>query len=48
VADSQEQYDTDEPVYVIEAIPVGGDNEVSAGTIAREAIPTPAHLRIYP
>jgi serine/threonine-protein kinase len=37
-----------EPVYVIEAIPVGGDNEVSKQEIAAEGIPTPKHLRIFP
>jgi serine/threonine-protein kinase len=33
---------------VIESIPVGGKNEVSAAEIQSEGIPTPAHLRIYP
>lgn len=37
-----------EPVYVIEAIPVAGDNTVSAVDVAREGIPTPRHLRVYP
>jgi hypothetical protein len=37
-----------EPVYVIESIPVGGDNEVSKQEIASEGIPTPKHLRIFP
>ena len=36
------------PVYVIESIPVGGANEISAAEIASEGIPTPAHLRLYP
>jgi serine/threonine-protein kinase len=36
-----------DPVHVIEAIPVGGDNEVTAAEIARESIPTPVHLRIF-
>ena len=36
------------PVYVIEAIPVGGDNQVSPQEIAAEGIPTPSHLRIFP
>ena len=35
------------PVYVIESIPVGGDNDVTAEDIAAEGIPTPAHLRIF-
>ncbi len=37
-----------EPVYVIEAIPVAGDNEVTKQEIASEGIPTPRHLRIFP
>jgi serine/threonine-protein kinase len=37
-----------EPVYVIESIPIDGDNEVPADEIAREGIPTPDHLRLYP
>jgi serine/threonine-protein kinase len=37
-----------EPVYVIESIPVGGDNEVTKDEIASEGIPTPKHLRIFP
>lgn len=36
-----------DPVYVIEAIPVGGDNELDPAEITVERIPTPAHLRIY-
>jgi serine/threonine-protein kinase len=36
-----------DPVHVIETIPVGGDNEVTAAEIARESIPTPPHLRIF-
>jgi len=36
------------PVYVIESIPVGGANEISAAEIKSEGIPTPAHLRLYP
>jgi len=35
------------PVYVIESIPVGGDNEVTPAQVRAEAIPTPAHLRLY-
>jgi hypothetical protein len=35
------------PVYVIESIPVGGENEVSAAEIRREGIPIAPHLRIY-
>jgi serine/threonine-protein kinase len=36
-----------ESVYVIESIPVGGDNEVSPAEIKREGIPLAPHLRIY-
>jgi serine/threonine-protein kinase len=36
-----------EPVYVIESIPVGGANEVTAEEVRVEGIPTPAHLRIF-
>jgi serine/threonine-protein kinase len=34
-------------VYVIETIPVGGENELRPEDIAREGIPTPANLRMY-
>ncbi|HEX3595604.1 MAG TPA: serine/threonine-protein kinase [Polyangiaceae bacterium] len=37
-----------EPVYVIESIPVAGDNEVTKQEIAAEGIPTPRHLRLFP
>jgi hypothetical protein len=37
-----------EPVCVIEAIPAGGDHMISPAEIARESIPTPEHLRLYP
>jgi serine/threonine-protein kinase len=43
--DNQEQQA--EPVYVIESIPVGGQHGVSPAEIAREGIPTPAHLRLF-
>jgi len=36
------------PVCVIEAIPVGGDHEVSPALVSAEGIPTPANLRIFP
>ncbi|HNS99106.1 MAG TPA: protein kinase [Polyangiaceae bacterium] len=36
------------PVYVIESIPVHGDHRVSLEEREREAIPTPAHLRLGP
>jgi serine/threonine-protein kinase len=36
------------PVYVIEAIPVAGENEVTPAEIQREGIPAPEHLRIFP
>jgi len=35
------------PVYVIEAIPVGGENELAEEEVKREAIPTPVHLKLY-
>src|SRR5215212_8241843 len=37
-----------EPVYVIESIPVAGAHQVPPQTIAKESIPTPPHLRIFP
>ncbi|HKQ70753.1 MAG TPA: serine/threonine-protein kinase [Polyangiaceae bacterium] len=40
--------DKAQPVYVIESIPAGGEHQVSAKQIEQEAIPTPAHLIIYP
>ncbi len=36
------------PVYVIESIPVGGENEVTAAEVQREGIPVPDHLRLFP
>ncbi len=36
------------PVYVIESIPVGGENQVTAEEVAVEGIPTPSNLRIFP
>jgi hypothetical protein len=46
---SQDESQADaHPVYVIESIPVGGANEISAAEIKHEGIPTPAHLRLYP
>jgi serine/threonine protein kinase len=35
------------PVYVIESVPVGGDNDLTAEEIRAEGIPTPDHLRIF-
>jgi serine/threonine-protein kinase len=43
----QAENDTN-PVYVIESIPVPGDSELSANEIAREGIPTPPNLKLYP
>jgi serine/threonine-protein kinase len=37
-----------DPVYVIESIPGSGDHQISPEEIARESIPTPEHLRLYP
>jgi eukaryotic-like serine/threonine-protein kinase len=46
---SQDESQADaHPVYVIESIPVGGANEISAAEIKHEGIPTPSHLRLYP
>ena len=36
-----------QPVHVIETIPTGGDHEVAPREIESEAIPIPAHLRVY-
>ncbi|MGA7212666.1 MAG: serine/threonine-protein kinase [Terrimicrobiaceae bacterium] len=36
-----------QPVYVIETIPTGGEHEVAPHEIESEAIPIPAHLRVY-
>jgi serine/threonine-protein kinase len=36
------------PVYVIESIPVPGENELTAKEIASEGIPTPKNLKLYP
>jgi serine/threonine-protein kinase len=36
------------PVYVIESIPVGGENELTAAEVQREGIPVPGHLRLFP
>jgi eukaryotic-like serine/threonine-protein kinase len=35
------------PVYVIEKIPVGGDNELAPSNVRDEGIPTPGHLRLF-
>ncbi len=35
------------PVYVIEKIPVGGENELSPAEVKSEGIPTPPHLRLF-
>jgi eukaryotic-like serine/threonine-protein kinase len=37
-----------QPVYVIESIPVGGENEIDQREIRDELIPTPGHLKLYP
>ncbi|MCC6521750.1 MAG: protein kinase [Polyangiaceae bacterium] len=37
-----------DPVEVIEAIPVEGENEIPAAELAAELIPTPAGLRLFP
>ncbi len=35
------------PVYVIESIPVGGDNAITRDEARSDGIPAPAHLRIF-
>lgn len=35
------------PVFVIENIPAGGDNDLTPQEIATEGIPTPVHLRLF-
>jgi serine/threonine protein kinase len=35
------------PVYVIEKIPVAGDNEITPGRARAEGVPTPDHLRVF-
>ena len=37
-----------DPVYVIESIPVAGEQQIPAQVIRSEAIPTPPHLVLYP
>ncbi len=37
-----------DPVYVIESIPVGGENQISEQECASEGIPRPSNLRMYP
>jgi serine/threonine-protein kinase len=44
---SQERVSPPQPVYVIESIPAGGDNDISPQEASREGIPTPPHLRIF-
>ena len=47
MTDKNDTKEAAEPVYVIETIPVGGEHGVSPGEIEREAIPVPAHLRLF-
>ena len=37
-----------DPVYVIESIPVAGEQQISPHSQSPESIPTPAHLVLYP
>ena len=37
-----------EPAYVIESIPIRGNNEVTPAEVEAEGIPTPPHLLLYP
>lgn len=44
---SQERVSPPQPVYVIESIPAGGDNDITPQEAEREGVPTPPHLRIF-
>lgn len=44
---SKERVSAPQPVYVIESIPAGGDNDVTPEEAQSEGVPTPAHLRIF-
>ncbi len=44
---SEDENQDADPVRVIEGIPIGGANEIDPATIRAEAIPTPAHLKVY-
>lgn len=44
---SQERVSPPQPVYVIESIPAGGDNDITPQEALIEGIPTPSHLRIF-
>ncbi len=46
--DPEIKYASTQPVYVIESIPVAGENQVRPEEIKKEGIPTPPHLVIYP
>src|SRR5882757_826639 len=46
--DPEIKYESTQPVYVIESIPVAGEHQISAEQIKREGIPTPQHLVVYP
>jgi serine/threonine protein kinase len=48
VSDQQKNDGDTRPVIVIENIPAGGDHRITADEIAREGIPTPPHLVLYP
>ena len=44
---SSESESENQPVYVIETIPTGGEHEVALREIESEGIPIPAHLRVH-
>src|SRR5258706_15861552 len=46
--DPEIKYDSTQPVYVIESIPVAGEHQITREEIKREGIPTPGHLVVYP
>jgi CRP-like cAMP-binding protein/tRNA A-37 threonylcarbamoyl transferase component Bud32 len=47
VSSNKESESETQPVYVIEAIPTGGEHEVAPRQIESEGIPIPPHLRLY-
>jgi serine/threonine-protein kinase len=48
VSDQNKNESDARPVIVIESIPAGGDHRIAAEEIAREGVPTPPHLVLYP
>lgn len=48
MSDKENQDGDSRPVIVIESIPAKGEHQIPASEIAREGIPTPSHLVLYP